>query len=142
MQSDFETIISSEVTYNYTSNTSLLPQTGDSKAIGILIYDLSYDLSSKEAVSGEVTVVITPGRDDVVVHENRHGVQVLNATDASRPVRTREYEAWKVQAKYDPARMNQLLDSMTGYVNTIRRSRNQSEVIGRPSIGEAVDSLY
>jgi hypothetical protein len=149
MKQDFEKIIESNVIFNYTSDFSQLSEGNGVKEIGKLlggVSTLTDKYGSVVAVTGgKIEIIITPGRDDVVIHENRHAGQLLNLDfDKSiESVRRREYDAWGIQNTYDPERMRQTLTKVMGEINRNERANGSLKKLDfSPTIKEAVDYMY
>lgn len=61
-------------------------------------------------VKGTVNIAIRPGYDDYIIHENRHGNQLLQGT-FDRPVLEVEREAFIYQRVYNPSRIANIIEN-------------------------------
>jgi len=107
LKNDFDNIISNpDVMFRYSSNTSSLRNDENGK-IGGGIYRDQYG----RIVSGTVNIIIRPGHDEAVIHENRHGNQILEDRYDAMSVLSRELEAYTYQEVYNYKSVKRLIDN-------------------------------
>ena len=99
LESDFNNIIESDVMFEYSSDVSLMPAANDGEAKII-----DYSIVDGEKVISKIRIVAKPGYTQTIVHENRHGNQMLNKSSGfwESSDFNDELEAFRYQSVYDP----------------------------------------
>jgi len=107
LKADFDNIISNpDVMFRYSSNTNELKNDEN----GITEGQINRDQYGR-IVGGIVNIVIRPGHDEAVIHENRHGNQVLEDRYGAMSVFDRELEAYTYQEVYNYRSVKVLIDN-------------------------------
>ncbi|MDD3876017.1 MAG: hypothetical protein PHT69_05315 [Bacteroidales bacterium] len=107
LEKDFDEIINSPIMFYYSSNTDNLDplEFGMTGGEGSII-----NREDGEIVGGNVNIQIRPGHDEAVIHENRHGNQILEGTN-TRPVLERERDAFIYQRIYNYSSVQENIDN-------------------------------
>ncbi len=130
LSKDFENIINSPVVFIYSSDISGIKsgfegETGSPD-------DVLYTDTDGNIIGGRVSIFIKGGRDELVIHENRHGNQRLERENKSKL--ERETEAFIYQRIYDHQSVQDFIDKITeikyGYQDeSIRQQADLEEAI-------------
>ena len=104
LKSDFESIITSKVVFHYTSN----PQGLQDWEMGKLWEFKSSMWLSDGVLMGNIYITVRAGKDDFVIHENRHGNQNLERTQ-NRSELEIEREAYQYQRIYDASAVEKII---------------------------------
>ncbi len=91
-----------------------------------------------EITTGIVTIVIRPGHDDAVVHENRHGRQIVSGDAKKLTVFEAEKDAFIYQQVYD-------YESVQGTINRAEEKQYPFKDIPKPSnygLDDMIKFLY
>ena len=93
--------------FHFTSNTSELIFNDEIQEYGKITGGTTS--GSGADMTGNVYITIRPSYDDFVIHENRHGNQILAGTD-KRPVLEIEREAYIYQRIYNPMGIENMIE--------------------------------
>ena len=94
-------------------------------------------------MKGDVYISIRPGYDDDYIHENRHGVQILQGTQ-NRPVLEIEREAFIYQRIYNSTRINNIIENarIMEYQDKTRTYSNPDNRSLFYSLDDAIKYIY
>ena len=125
LESDFETIKSSPVKFVYSSDMTGIDPRYDGETGAFNDY-LSKD-ESGEINGGKVSIFVREGKDEIVIHENRHGNQRLQKTSATKV--EREIEGFIYQKIYSALSVenfinNQIKDKYRNIEKRLRPNMN------------------
>ena len=106
LKSDFDNIIASKVVFHYTSN----PEGLQDWEMGKLWEFKSSMWLSEGVLKGNIYITVRAGKDDFVIHENRHGNQNLEGTQ-NRSNLEIEREAYQYQRIYDAPAVEKIIQN-------------------------------
>lgn len=103
MLNDFIMMEESDVIFEFTSNVKDLPK---NKLGQTSFKDIKKD--EKGNFTGNVLIQVTEGRDDLIIHESKHGNEIFLPKVLT--VLEAEKAAWKVHQLYDPVSVKEMID--------------------------------
>jgi len=127
LNSDFNNIIDSEVLFEFNSTGELARNEN-----GITGQEGTEVFTNTETgeLGGKVVITIRPGHQEAVIHENRHGNQILNRDNGS--VLGREVDAFNAQKIFDAKSVERLIEKYRNekfwHLNQFERERRKVEI--------------
>ena len=129
---DFKNIITSKVKFHYTSNPEGLSEWD----MGMLWGEKSFVYWEKDIPKGDIYITVRSGNDDFIIHENRHGNQILEKSN-NRSELEIEREAYSFQRIYKYEAVEQFINDALKYFHP--------DVSSRPAIYDldaAIKDVY
>ena len=125
---DFKNIITSKVKFHYTSNPEGLSEWD----MGMLWGEKSFVYWEKDIPKGDIYITVRSGNDDFIIHENRHGNQILEKSN-NRSELEIEREAYSFQRIYKYEAVEQFINDALKYFHP--------GVSSRPAIYDLDDAI-
>ena len=125
---DFKNIITSKVKFHYTSNPEGLSEWD----MGMLWGEKSFVYWEKDIPKGDIYITVRSGNDDFIIHENRHGNQILEKSN-NRSELEIEREAYSFQRIYKYEAVEQFINDALKYFHP--------DVSSRPAIYDLDDAI-